>query len=387
MPAGAVEVSSERQQTIGVRLGVAEKASGTRTLRTTGRVAADENAIYPLVSGVEARVREVRRPTAGTLVKKNELLASLYAPELLINTQGYLISLGAFERLTTQDVNQIAVAKTNLQRAEEGLRNLGVSEGQIEALRANRQSLPNISIASPVDGFILQRNILAGQRVDRGAELYRIADLRRVWILADAYESQLPFIHAGMKAGVTAAQLNHQYQATVSAAQPLFDEASRTMKVRLETDNPGFVLKPGMFVDVAFAIDLPETLAVPADAVVDTGLRKTIFVDRGNGFFEPRQVETGWRIGDQIEITKGLMSGERIVISGTFLIDSESRMKAAARGVFGTAAKDPVCGMDVDEKRAAAAGRKSEYKGQTYFFCSDICKKQFDQEPGKFAAK
>jgi RND family efflux transporter MFP subunit len=287
----------------------------------------------------------------------------------------------------TQDPNQIAVAKTNLQRAEEALRNLGVSEGQIEELRTRRQSSPTITIASPVDGFILQRNILVGQRVDRGTELYRVADLRRVWILADLYENQLPFIRPGMMAGVTAAQQNRRYEATVSAAQPIFDEATRTMKVRLETDNPGFVLKPGMFVDVAFSIELPASLAVPSDAIVDTGLRKTLFVDRGNGFFEPRQVETGWRIGDQVEITKGLMPGERIVIAGTFLIDSESRMKAAAQGVFGAAAKDPVCGMDVDEMRAAAAGRKAEYKGATYFFCSDDCKKQFDKEPTKYAAK
>jgi RND family efflux transporter MFP subunit len=387
LPAGAVQVSSERQQTIGVRLGVAQKASGPRTLRTTGRVAADENAIYPLVSGVDARVREVGSPTAGTLVQKNQVLASLYAPELLANTQGYLIALNAFEGLTTNDVNQITAAKTNLQRAEESLRNLGVSEGHIEQLRTKRQSLPTITIASPVDGFILQRNALVGQRVERGTELYRVADLRRVWILADVYESQVSFIRPGMHATITSTQHDRQYEATVSAAQPLFDETARTMKVRLETDNPGFVLKPGMFVDVAFVINLPATLAVPADAIVDTGLRKTLFVDRGNGFFEPRQVETGWRMGDQVEVTKGLMAGERIVISGTFLIDSESRMKAAARGVSDAAQKDPVCGMDVDEKRAAAAGRKSEYKGATYYFCSDGCKKDFDKDPDKFAAK
>jgi len=387
LPAGAVQINSERQQAIGVRLGVAEKVSGTRTLRTTGRVAPNENATYPLVSGVDARISEVRSPTAGTLVKRNEILASLYAPELLITTQGYLIALNNVERLTTTDANQIETASRNLQRSEDSLRNLGVSEGQIEELRAKRQSSPNIIIASPVDGFILQRNVLVGQRVDRGSELYRIADLRRVWILADVYENQLPFIHSGMKAGITAAQQNRKYDAVVSAAQPIFDEATRTMKVRLETDNPGFVLKPGMFVDVAFAIDMPATLAVPADAIVDTGLRKTLFVDRGNGFFEPRQVETGWRIGDQVEIVKGLMAGERIVIAGTFLIDSESRMKAAAQGVFGVAAKDPICGMDVDEKRTAAAGRTSEYKGTTYYFCSDGCKKDFDKDPGKYAGQ
>jgi YHS domain-containing protein len=154
--------------------------------------------------------------------------------------------------------------------------------------------------------------------------------------------------------------------------------------VRLETDNPGFALKPGMFVDVRFEIELPPSLAVPADAVVDSGLRKTVFVDRGNGFFEPRQVETGWRIGDQVEVVKGLMAGERIVISGTFLIDSESKMKAAAQRIVGAAAEDPVCGMRVDEKRAAAAGQKAEYRGKSYFFCADDCRLRFEQVPERY---
>jgi Cu(I)/Ag(I) efflux system membrane fusion protein len=381
LPAGAVQVSPERQQAIGVRLGVAEKVSGTRTLRTTGRVAPNDNATYPLVSGVDARVSEVRSPTAGTLVKKDEILASLYAPELLANAQAYLVSLNAFERLATADPNQTTAARTNLQRAEEALRNLGVSEGQIDELRAKRQTTPAIRIASPVDGFIIQRNILVGQRVEKGAELYRIADLRRVWILADVYENQLPFIRSGMTATVTAAQQNRRYNATVSAAQPIFDEDARTMKVRLETDNQGFILKPGMFVDVAFDIELPDTMAVPADAIVDTGLRKTLFVDRGNGFFEPRQIETGWRIGDQVEITKGLMPGERIVLSGTFLMDSESRMKAAAQGTRGAPAKDPVCGMDVDPNDAAG---KVEYQGKTHYFCSLDCQQKFEKAPKQY---
>jgi Cu(I)/Ag(I) efflux system membrane fusion protein len=139
--------------------------------------------------------------------------------------------------------------------------------------------------------------------------------------------------------------------------------------------------------DVAFAIEMRATLAVPADAIVETGLRKTLFVDRGNGFFEPREVEAGWRTGDQVDVVKGLLAGERIVIAGTFLIDSESRMKAAAQGVFGTAAKDPTCGMEMDQKRAMAAGRTSEYKGATSYFCSDGCMHDFDKEPAKFAGK
>ena len=195
----------------------------------------------------------------------------------------------------------------------------------------------------------------------------------------------MPFIRAGSKARITSRDRNRPFEATVSRTEPTFDEATRTLKVRLDTANPGFTLKPGMFVDVEFPLELPPALAVPADAIVDSGLRKTVFVDLGDGYFEPRQVQTGWRVGDQVEVTRGLMNGERIVIAGTFLIDSESRMRAAAAGIFGAASEDPVCGMTVDEKRAAAAGRKSVYKGTEYHFCSDECKRKFDAAPESFA--
>jgi membrane fusion protein, copper/silver efflux system len=386
IPKGAIRVSTERQQAIGVKLATAERLAGTRNLRTTGRVAANENATYPLVSGVDARVREVRSPTAGTLVRKDELLATLYAPELLNAAQAYLLALNGFERLgaAAPESAQAVAARTTLERAEEGLRNLGVSEGQITELRTKRQTSPNVTIASPVDGFIVERNVLVGQSVERGRELYRIADLRRVWILADVYENQLQFVTPGVSAHIIAGRQNREYSAKVSTAQPIFDETTRTMKVRLEMDNPGFALKPGMFVDVDFAIELPPTLAVPADAIVDSGVRKTLFVDRGNGYFEPRAVETGWRIGDQVEITRGLMAGDRIVIAGTFLMDSESRMRAAAAGSVAESVTDVVCGMDVDPKKATAAGKTVLHDGKTYYFCSDECKQKFEKEPGKY---
>jgi len=375
LPAGAVRVSPERQQTIGVRLGAAERVSGTRTLRTTGRVAPNENAVYPLVAGADGMVRGVRGATTGSLVKKNEVLLSFYAPEFLNAQLSYFSGLDTL-RVANQDTAE---------RFANTLRNLGVSDQQLAEIRTNRRINQFIEIVSPVDGFVLDRKASVGLRCDRGFEFYRIADLRRVWILADVYEDQAPFIRAGSKAWITSQDRKRQLEATVSRAEPIFDEATRTLKVRLETDNPGFALKPGMFVDVRFDIELPPSLAVPAEAIVDSGLRKTVFVDRGGGYFEPRSVETGWRIGDQVEIGKGLMAGERIVISGTFLIDSESRMKAASQGIFGAAATDPICGMEVDEKRAAAAGRKSEHEGATYYFCADDCKKQFDADPAKYA--
>jgi membrane fusion protein, copper/silver efflux system len=162
----------------------------------------------------------------------------------------------------------------------------------------------------------------------RGFEFYQIADLNRVWILADVYRDQLPFIRRGASARITTAEESHALSATVGPSEPIFDEVTQTLKVRLEAANPRRALKPGMFVDVEFPVDLPPALVVPADAIVDSGLRKTVFVECGNGDFEPRLVETGRRIGDDVEVTRGLRPGERIVISGTFFVDSESRMKA-----------------------------------------------------------
>lgn len=375
LPAGAVVVSPERQQTIGVKLGTVERVSGTRTLRTTGRVAPDENAVYPLVAGADGLVRGLRGATTGSLVKKDEVLLSFYAPEF-VNAQ-----LSYFSGLDTLRVNN----QDAVDRFENSLRNLGVSERQLGQIRSTRKLQQYIQIVSPVDGFVLDRKASVGLRCDRGFEFYRVADLSRVWILADVYEDQAPFIRPGSRARITSQDRKRHLEATVTRAEPVFDEATRTLKVRLDTDNPGLTLKPGMFVDVQFDIELPPSLAVSSEAIVDSGLRKTVFVDRGGGYFEPRAVETGWRLGDQVEIAKGLMVGERIVISGTFLIDSESRMKAASQGIFGTAASDPVCGMEVDEKRAAAAGRKSEYQGTTYYFCADECKQRFDAEPAKHA--
>ena len=175
--------------------------------------------------------------------------------------------------------------------------------------------------------------------------------------------------------------------ATVSEVLPEFDPATLTLKVRLEMDNPKFALRPGMFVDVEFPINMPPTVNVPVDAIMDSGLKKTVFVDRGNGYFEPRRVKTGWRLGDRVEIIEGLEPGERIVVSGNFLIDSESRMKLAAAGMFGEVTKDPVCGLNVDESKAKAAGFPSTFKDQTYYFCSEGCKQHFEKSPGRFAKK
>jgi Cu(I)/Ag(I) efflux system membrane fusion protein len=336
LPHGAVQVSPERQQAIGIRVGVAGPLAGTRVLRTTGRVAPDENRTYPIVAAVNGWVRRVESVSTGDAVKADQVLASFLAPQPEFDSaqQMYYTGLEMLYRASSQPQSQphdSVSAGAGIERVADGLRNMGVSNSQLRAMAKRRELVQDIQVQSPVDGFVLKRSISPGLRFDRGFEFYRIADLNRVWILADVYRDQLPFIRRGASARITTAEAAGALRATVSLSAPIFDEATQTLKVRLDAANPKLALKPGMFVDVEFPVDFPLALAVPADSIVDSGLRKTVFVDHGNGYLEPRLVETGRRIGDEVEVTKGLVPGERIVISGTFLIDSESRMKTGAK--------------------------------------------------------
>jgi Cu(I)/Ag(I) efflux system membrane fusion protein len=333
MAHGTAQVRFERQQAIGVRVGVVSRVAGTRLLRTTGRVEADENRTYPIVAAVSGWIRNVENVTTGDVVQKDQALASFFAPDAQLESaeQAYYDGLEMLYRGAGQPQVPSHGSRTPVEEVErlaDAVRSLGVSNSQLRQLAKRREMEHDIRVASPVDGVVLKRSVSSGLRFDRGFEFYRIADLSRVWILADVYRDQLPFIRRGASARITTNEVNHPLSVTVSATEPIFDETTLTLKVRLEAPNPRLALKPGMFVDVEFPLDRPSALVVPADAIVDSGLRKTVFVDRGNGEFEPRPVETGWRIGDDVEVTKGLDAGERIVISGTFFVDSESRMKA-----------------------------------------------------------
>jgi membrane fusion protein, copper/silver efflux system len=337
LPHGAVQVSPERQQAIGVRLGVVNRLPATRLLRTTGRVVPDENRTYPIVAAVSGWIRNVESATTGDAVKRDQVLASFVAPEVEFRSaqQLYYTGLEAFYRMAVtqpqpqpQGQSHASVRGEAIDRMADMLRNMGVSNSQLREMGKRRDLVQDIRVESPVDGVVLKRSVSPGLRFDRGFEFYRIADLNRVWILADVYRHQMPFIRRGASARITTVGESRAMSATVSPSEPIFDEATLTLRVRLEASNPQRALKPGMFVDVEFPVDLPATLVVPADAIVDSGLRKTVFVDSGHGYFEPRLIETGARIGDDVEVKQGLTAGERIVISGTFFIDSESRMKA-----------------------------------------------------------
>jgi membrane fusion protein, copper/silver efflux system len=187
---------------------------------------------------------------------------------------------------------------------------------------------PSITILAPADGFVLSRHVSIGQKFSRGAELYRLADLRRVWILSNVSGVEGKQIRPGAIARVTARGSSAAVRARVSTdVLPQFDEVTQATQLRLEADNPGYVLRPGMFVDVDLPVTLPPAIAVPAEAILDSGFEKTVFVESGDGIFEARRVRTGWRLRDRVQIVEGLDVGERIVVSGAFLLDSETHLQ------------------------------------------------------------
>ncbi len=323
-------VAPEQQQLIGVRIGEVEQGETVFTRRVPGRVAVDETRLYRLTMAVDGWVQQIFPVTTGSLVRKDQPLLSYYSPEFLGSIQAYFYALGALDRYQasgTENAAQIALTNANIQQAADSLRNLGMGELQIEELRRTRQSTKRILVRAPANGFVIARNVFPGQRLERGAELYRIADLDRVWILADAFEKEADALPPGWIATVSVPGQDRSFKAQVSGTLPQFDPATRTLKIRLEASNLRYLLRPDMFVDVELPVRLPSALTVAASAVLDSGLAKTVFVDRGNGTFERRTVETGWRMGDRVEILRGLAAGERVAVAGTFLLDSESRMR------------------------------------------------------------
>lgn len=383
MSPGGVTISPRKQQLLGVRISPVENSARTRTFRTIGRVAPDETRVHRLIAGAPGFIREVSEVTTDSHVTKDQWLASFSSPDSIPSIQAFVLALNTIDNLRQTNAEQSAeslVGGAAYQIRVEKMQDLGISPAQVEELRRTREIPRRIKISSPIDGFVLARNISPSQKFERGAEWYRIADLSRVWIVADVFEREAQYIQPGMSAKISLPHRGKVFGATVTHVPPQFDAAARTLKTRLEMDNPENVLRPDMFVDVEFLITLPPAITVSADAVLDSGIRKTVFVELGEGHFEPRAVETGWRFDDQVEIVKGLTAGERIVTSGNFLIDSESRMKLAAQGLYGMPEVDPTCAAEVYPEKAKAAGLMTELEGRTYYFCSPKCKAQFEQE-------
>jgi multidrug efflux pump subunit AcrA (membrane-fusion protein) len=331
-PAGAIHVSSDRQQLIGVQYGTASFTTSTETIRAVGRIAQDETKLSRVQPRVEGWISKTFVDYTGQLVKKGDPLLTIYSPEMLASEQELLLAVRARDQMKGGPVKEAwGNSELLLEATRRRLQLFDLSPEQIDQVERTGKPIESITLFSPADGYVTARNAYPSQRVTPDTELYTLTDLSRVWIMADIFEADLARIHEGQSALVTApAGEAPPFNARVTNIQPQVDPQTRTMKVRLDAANPSLRLKPDMFVNVQFALTGAPKLTVPADAVMDSGTKQTVYVDRGNGYLEPRAVQIGARLGDRIEIVAGLKPDERIVTSGTFLIDSESRMQATA---------------------------------------------------------
>ncbi len=334
LPPGAVRVSPEKQQLIGVRFGSAVMSSWGRGFRTAGRIAIDETRVTRVQARVDGWIESVFVDFVGKPVAKEQPLLTLYSPELVATQQELLLALRSREVLKSSPLSgSSASGEALVAAARKRLELWEMTDTQIAELERSGTPSREMTLYSPSAGVVLARNALRKQRVTPDTELYTIADLGRVWVFADVFEGESDSVRLGTPVRIVSTYTGRTVVGAVDFIQPQLDAMTRTLKVRISAANPGVALKPDMWVDVEFRGETPPRLTVPAGAVLDTGLRKTVFLDLGNGYFEPRVVETGESTADRVEIVKGLQAGDRIVISGNFLLDSESQLRAAALGM------------------------------------------------------
>jgi len=412
LPPGAVSIDGTTQKLLGIRVASVERSSAARALRVVGRVVPEDTRVYKINSGVDGFIQETYDDSVGTRVKKDQKLATYYSPEFLSVASGFLAASERVPGSTGGDGSRTvpfpgAVSKqgvSSLQGYTDRLRNLGMSDVQIKRMADSRQLPESIDVVAPADGFILARNITVGQHFDHGMEFYRVADLGRVWVVAEVDEQEAATLRPGGAAKITLAGEGRELTARITDSLPQSEAGGGTVKLRLEVENPGLKLRPEMLVDVELPVRLPAGTTVPVDALVDSGARTRVYVEHGEGVFEPRDVETGWRYGEQVEIRKGVQPGERVVVAATFLVDSESRLKSPASatapthttegptGMSGHMAAgktviDPNCGKAVDPAKAAKSGCSLSYHGSTYYFCSKKCKEKYQNNSASTASK
>lgn len=314
-----VKLTPSRQQLIGVQTALAETRNVSRAVRTVGRVAIDETRLHKITTKFDGYIERLYVDFTGKDVRRGQPLFSVYSPELLATQQEYLIAL----KTAQQSPLLLEATKRRLQ-----LWDINASDiRQLEKTGATRKSL---TISSPASGVVIAKNAIEGAKITAGEPLFEIADLGRVWIMADVYEAELASVRVGATAKVTLSYLpGRTFTGTVSFITPTVDPMTRTAKVRIEVANPDGALKPEMFADVVIDEPARNVTVVPDSAVLATGTRSVLFVVKHDGTFEPREVQTGIHSDHVVEIREGVKPGERIATQANFLIDSESRLKAA----------------------------------------------------------
>jgi Cu(I)/Ag(I) efflux system membrane fusion protein len=310
-----------------------------KTVRAVGRVDYDEKRLVTVSPKIGGWIEELYVDFTGRPVKKGEPLLSLFSPELLAAQEEYLVALRAKAELSKSRFPEVAGSGSSLaEAARRRLRLLDITEDQIRSLEKNGQARRTLTLFAPYNGVVVERQAYKGMNVMPGQALFKLADLSVVWVNAEVYEADLPFLRQGQPASVSLSYLpGESLIGTVVYVYPFLDPKTRTVRVRLELPNPEGRLKPEMYAQVQIESDLGQRLVVPEGAIIDTGVRQVVFVARQAGAFERREIKAGIRTEGYVEVLSGLLAGDRVVTSANFLIDSESRFKEAVGGGGGHA--------------------------------------------------
>lgn len=330
-----VQVDDSRRQLLGIRTVPVSRTQLKKTIRTVGLVDADETRASHVHVKFEGFIERIFVSYVGQEVEEGQPLFTIYSQDLLAAQQEYLSSKAALARIPEAKVADPArnASRSLVAASRQRLELFDVPPGVLT--RIDRTGVPDryITITSPRRGTVVQKQALPGIAVDPMTTLYVIADLGRVWVLADVYERDMAQVKLGQEARLAVDALpGKDLSGTVTFVSPTVSDATRTAKARIEFDNSAGVLKPGMYATVMIDVDLGEGIAIPEDAIIDTGERKIVFVAHDGGHFEPRALEVGISVGGSVQVLAGLTEGESIAETGQFLLDSESRLRAAAAG-------------------------------------------------------
>ena len=356
-------VPIERQQQVGVTYAVVERKPLHHTIRAVGVIVPDRGRRWEFVSRVEGYVKKLYVTSPGQLVAKDQPLLSIYSPDLFASEHNYVELLNARDRFPgKRESNDLII-----QSARRRLELWNITPEQITQLEKSREPSDTINLLSPFRGIVEKVAADQGKRVMVGESLVSVADLSTVWLWAEFYENELTMVHEGQMLDITATSYpGKKFKGTISLVNPFIEEMKRTAKVRVDIANEDFLLRPGMYVNAELEMDMGEGLVIPIDAIMPTGLRSYVFVDKKEGKLEPRLVQLGQKFGEFYEVQRGLVEGERVVTSANFLIDAESKVQGALRGFeeapTGEPSSDRPGPMQAREPKQAPAATPAEVK-------------------------
>ena len=323
-------VPVERQQQIGVRWAKAERKPLRHTIRSVGVIVPDRSRNWQFVSRVDGYVQKLNVTSPGQVVDKDAPLLSIYSPDLLTSEREFVELLRMRDEAKSKDARE--TPQRLIESAKRRLQLWNVTPEQIAELEKTRKASDTLTLLSPFRGVVQSVPVEQGKNVKMGDMLVEVADLGVVWVWAEFYENELSMLQPGQKIAVTAKSYpGENFDGTISLINPFLDEMKRTAKVRIDIPNADFKLRPGMYVNAELAMNMGEALTVPVSAIMPTGERNVVFVDKGEGKLEPRIVQLGTKYGDIYEVQGGLQEGERVVASANFLIDAESKVQGALK--------------------------------------------------------